>query len=264
VQGSRRILRVTETVEQKTTPPGTPDAHTVPPLAQRVKGVLLDPVATFRELDASWGIMGPWLVVMAAGLIYAVVSIAQVDHAALAEQRLAYEQTFLSDQARRNNAQVEQNVVPGKAGAFMARLGLLLGPSVGGVMAIVFVGLVLFGAAATLGGKKDLVRAIVVAAHAKLVSLVLYAVLFVGLIMRNPLPATSPKNVADEVAQPLLAAVLSLFDPLAVWHSALLGVGLVVSLGLRRSRAILVVSALHLAPWLMGLAMAGVMLAGRR
>ncbi|MEZ0229995.1 MAG: YIP1 family protein [Planctomycetota bacterium] len=236
----------------------------MPPLAQRVKGVLFDPVATFRELDSSWGMMGPWLAIMIAGLIYGVVAIAQVDHVGLGDQRAAYALTFRSDQQRRQDAQVEQSTFPGKAQAFSDRMGLVLGPSVGTILGVVFVGLVLFGGAATLGGKKDLVRAIVVAAHAKLVAVVLYAVQFVGLIMRNPSPATNPRNVVDEVAQPVLSAALSLFDPLALWHTALLGIGLTVSLGLRRNRAILIVSALHLAQWLGALGIAAASLAQRR
>lgn len=238
--------------------------HTVPPLKQRILGVLLDPVATFRELEPSWGLMGPWLAVMGAGLLYAVVAIAQVDHAALTEQRTAYEQSFFSDQQRRAVAQMEQSVNLGKWGSFVGRLVLIGGPSVGAILGIVVMGLILFGASWLLGGKRDLLRAIVVAAHAKLVTIVLYALLFVGTVMKNPIPTTSLRNVADEVAQPVLSAALSIVDPIAIWHTVLLGIGLAVSLGVKQRRAVLVVGALHVVPWLLGLAMAGLTVAQRK
>ncbi len=238
--------------------------HTVPPLAQRVKGVLLDPVTTFRELDPSWGLMGPWLAIMVAGLLYAVVSIAQVDATRIGNQRSAYAETLVSSQQKRMSAGEEKAVDPGKGYAFLHRLELLGAPTVTSILRIVLTGLVLFGAAATLGGKKDLLRAIVVSAHAKLVALVSYAALFIGTIMGNSEPRTSLYNAADDVANPVAAAVLGFVDPIAIWGSVLLGIGLVVSLGLTRKKAVLVVGSLHVASWLLALAGAAASAAGRK
>jgi hypothetical protein len=238
--------------------------HDAPPLKERALGILTEPVKTFSKLEPAWGLLGPWAAVAVAGILYAIVAMAQVDFAGLADKRAAYELTLLSDQQRRAVAQVEQTLNPGKLGSVMARLGLVLGPTVGTILAIVVVGLLLFGAAALLGGKKDLLRSIVVAAHAKLIAVLSYAILLVALVLGNPAPTTSLKNAVDEAAQPLQAAILSIFDPIALWHTLLLGIGLAVALGMKRTRAAVVAAALHVIPWLAGLGFAALSLAQRR
>jgi len=238
--------------------------HTVPPLARRVRGVLLDPVATFEALDPSWGILGPWLTVMAAGLIFAIVSIAQVDYAALGAQRQAYGMTFASDQMKRLAQGQESPIDPGKAAKFGAHFVLIGGPVLGSILGIVFTGFVLFGAAALFSGKKDLLRAIVVSAHAKLVALVSYGALFAGTVLGNPTPATDPHNVVDEVARPVLAAALAIFDPIAIWHSVLLAIGLTVALGVAPKRSALVAAGYHVALWLLWIGYMSLQLLGRK
>ena len=61
-----------------------------------------------------------------------------------------------------------------------------------------------------------------------------------------------------------VAAAISIVDPVALWHSALLGIGLAVSLGLKPRRAALVVGAMPLAFWLLSFALAALSMVGRR
>ncbi len=243
--------------DTKDAPAQPPSAETdVPPIARRVLGVFVEPVATFRALDPGWGILGPWLVIAFAGLLYAGFHFAFGDAKLLASAQWAYVQTQYSGQERRMLAQTEQTVDVGKWGAFSTNLGLLLGPTVGSILAIVLMGIILFGASAALGGKKDLLRAIVVAAHAKLVAVAGYAVCSFALVLGNPSPATSLANVADEVAKPVLCAALKILDPIALWHTVLLAIGLTVALGVRRHKAAAVAALLLLLPWLLGVGLA--------
>ncbi|HZU96296.1 MAG TPA: YIP1 family protein [Planctomycetota bacterium] len=230
--------------------------YTVPPIGRRILGILLDPIETFRALDASWGILGPWLAIAAAGLLYSVIFTARVDATAIMKVRLDYQNSLLPDQVRRQAAQVEESMHMDKFGALMAAAGNYGGAVLGSILRIVIVGVIIFWAAWFFGGRGGILKAIVVSAHAKLVMIASYAVLSLALLLGNPLPDTSLKNVADEVKSPLQAAFLDIFDPMAMWHTALVACGLVVALQVRRGRAILVALALHLFPWLCMLGMA--------
>jgi hypothetical protein len=236
-------------------PAAEPD---VPPIARRVLGVFVEPVATFRSLDAAWGILGPWLIILGAGLLYAGFHFVLGDAKLLASAKQAYVEAQYTGQMRRMAAQADSAVDPGKAGAFATSVGLLLGPTVGSILSIVVVGTILFGAAAAFGGKKDLLRAMVVAAHAKVVAVAGYAVCALALVFGNPSPTTSLMNLADEVAKPVQCVALAIVDPIAIWHTGLLAIGLTVSLGVKRPKAIAVAVALLLLPWLLGLGGASV------
>jgi len=242
---------------------GPSKEHVVPSIGRRLSGVLCEPVATFRALDPAWGLLAPWLVIAGAGLVFGAVHFAQVDTKHLTEQMMAHQQSFLSDQTRRAMAQAEQSMNLGKWGALMTNLGLVAGPTVLSVLAIVTVGLFLFAGSKVLGGRNDLLRAIVVAAHAKLVAVAGYGVTTVALVLGNPAPDTSLKNVVDEVANPIGAALLGFLDPIAIWHTVLLGIGLSLSLGVKRNRAAAYVIALHVIIRLPGVAAAALSLLQR-
>ncbi len=230
--------------------------YTVPPIWRRFLGILLQPIETFESLDASWGILGPWLAIAAAGLLYSVIFSAKVDATALTKTRLDYQNSLLPDQVRRQAAQVEETMHMDKAGALMAAAYNYGGATLGSILRIVIVGVLIFWAAWFLGGRGGVLKAIVVSAHAKLIAVASYAILSLALLLGNPFPDTSLKNVADEVKSPFQAALLDLVDPMAIWHTALVACGLVVALQVRRGRAILVAVALHLLPWLCRLGVA--------
>jgi hypothetical protein len=75
-----------------------------------------------------------------------------------------------------------------------------------------------------------------------------------ALVLGNPEPTTSLRNAADDVAKPVLAAGIAIVDPIALWHTVLLAIGLSVALGVKREKAALTAIALALLPWLLALA----------
>lgn len=248
----------TEASDEPAVAPAPPD-HTVPPIGRRLSGVLLEPTETFRALEGSWGLLAPCLLVAAAGLVFALVHFVKVDSTALARAKGTYAVSFLSDQERRAYAQAEQTVDVGKWGGFTTNMSLLLGPTVGTLLRVVFVGLILFAGSATLGGKKDLLKAIVLSAHAKLVSIVGYGACTVALLLGAQEPATSLRNAADEIAAPVASALLEIVDPIAVWHTVLIAIGLVAALGVRPRRAAGLATAITVTPWLLGVLAASLM-----
>ncbi len=230
-------------------PPDSPRGEGIPPLVERIRGVLLAPRETFRALDPAWGILGPWLAIAAAGLLLALVHVARGDAKHLAAERWAYQQTFFTDQQRRALAQAESSVDMSRWISFSASVGTFAAPTLGSILAIVAGGIVLLGASTLLGGRRDLLGSIVVAAHAKLVLVVGYGILALALLLGNPEPATSLKNVADEVANPAAAIALDVFDPIAIWHAVLIAIGLACALRVKPRRAAAFGVAFYLVPW---------------
>ena len=57
---------------------------------------------------------------------------------------------------------------------------------------------------------------------------------------------------------------ITIVDPIALWHSVLLAIGLAVALGLRPRRAALVAGGLHLLGWLLTIGVAAAQLSGRK
>jgi hypothetical protein len=252
VQPRLRILRVpSEDTQPK-------DDHAVPPLKERLLGVLLEPIETFRRLESGWGLAGPILLVAAAGLLAGVLYLALVDVTALSRAQTAYSTELLPEQTRRMMQQAQGgnsgDVTAGRGGAFMLKVGLFAGPTVGTILSVVLGGLLLFGVAFVAGGKRDLLQAMVVAAHAKLVTLVGTGAFAIGTLLGNPQAQTSPVNLVDLFAHPTLAGILGGLDPISIWHTALLSIGLAVSLGVARSRAIAFGVTIYAIPWLLGIA----------
>jgi hypothetical protein len=139
---------------------------------------------------------------------------------------------------------------------FLERMKDFVGPTVGAILAVVAMGGLLFLAAHLLKGRRDLLKSIVVAAHAKLIAIVGYAVLGLAALGGNPMPLTNPSHAANEVLHPVAAAALAGLDPIALWHSFLLAVGLSVSLEVRPRQAFAAVGGFHALGWLFWIALA--------
>ncbi|MBI3725428.1 hypothetical protein HY251_15975 [bacterium] len=231
----------------------------VPPLKERLLGVLFSPVETFRALDASWGWGAPWLAVAAVGTVKGILRVGLHDLTAIYQVEWNRQLEHMSEQQRRMFLEtIRDDSVPAKWGAFIAKGAEVGWPWIGTLLSIVGVGLVMFVAAWMLGGKRDLIRSIVVAAHAKMVMIAGYAVLALATVLGNPAATTSLANAADPITSILAVSALSLVDPIAIWHTVLLGIGLSVGLGVKPRRAALFTIGIQGLSWSMFLAWAAV------
>jgi hypothetical protein len=237
----------------------------VPPLLDRLEGIFLAPVETLRALEPRWGWAGPWLAVLVVGIVHALVAVSFVDHRGLGARRSEYAFEMRPEQDRRMGGLTqEQRDQAAKVSGFISRMGHFVGPSIGAVLRITITGVILFGVAAVSGGKKNLLHAIVVAAHVKAVAIAGHVVAIVSIIaVGNPDPRTSPANLVDELAAPHLYALLDGLDAISIWHTVLLGIGLTVALGVPKRRAALVATALHVVPWLLWVAIGFASVAGK-
>jgi hypothetical protein len=231
------------------------DAALVPSLRRRIAGVLLEPVATFEQLDASWGWLGPWLAVAGVGILAGIIHQARSDVAATMAALQQHQMELMPEATRRliERAPEEQRQIGPKLQVFFAKIADFAGPTLGAILAILVVGGILFGASYLLGGKRYLLRSIVIAAHAKLVAIVSYSVVAFAALLGNPLPSTSLVHATDELRHPVAGAFLSGLDPIAFWHSYLLFLGLACALGVKTSRAIAFVVAFHGGLWLLAI-----------
>jgi len=212
--------------------------ETVPSLKERFSGVLFSPVATFRALEPSWGWGTAWAAIAVTGMVKGILRVGLNDltaaHQALWQRQLDH----MTEQQRRMFLEaIRDDSVPAKWSALMEKIGEVALPWIGTLLSIVGVGLVLFGAAYALGGRRDLIRSVVIAAHAKLVMVVGYAVLAVATLLGNPAAQTSLANAADPITSPSAVAALSLLDPIAIWHTVLLGIALTAGLGVSARRS---------------------------
>jgi hypothetical protein len=230
------------------------DEAAVPPLLERVEGVLGAPFETLRRHDATWGWVGPWLVVAVAGLLFGLVYLARVDVDALreAEQERAFDRMPAATRRSVEQPEVQETMkTVGKFMGFMTRVGLVLGPPILGLAGMVFAGGLVFVVALVhqkQGAKVDLARSISLAAHVGLANLVATVAGTVGALSGNPRPTASLAAFVDPFDKPAVAALLGRLDPSTVLYYVLLIAGLVGSIGLARRRALVVA----FAAWLVG------------
>ncbi|MCO5170832.1 MAG: hypothetical protein M9894_31270 [Planctomycetes bacterium] len=216
----------------------------LPPLAERIRGVLLEPGATFARHDPSWGWIGPWLVVALAGVLYGLVVLARIDVVAVqrAEAERAMEQLDPATRRRIESDPKTQEILETtqRFMAFAGKVGLIVGPPVTGLGGLLVGGMLCFGASALLARRRpgaprpDLTRCLSLAAHVSLVELVGVAARTIGALGGNHAPSTSAVNLVDAITQPVAAAALSRLDPVTLLYWAVLAAGLHGSLGLPR------------------------------
>lgn len=246
------------------------DPGPVPPLVERVRGVLLEPRATFARHDAAWGWAGPFALVALAGVLFGLVYMARVDVAAF--QRAARERAFeqLDPVARRrmDDPQVKEQVEKfGRLSAFGTKVWCVVGPPVSGLGGVLICGGLCFGAATLVhrrhpsAPRPDLMRSISLAAHVSLVNLVGLGALTLGALTANPQPTTSAANLVDPFTHPLVATVLGRVDPVALLYYVVLAAGLEASLRFPRQLAVSLAGGAFLATTALQLAAAGVSVA---
>lgn len=236
-------------------PKARPDEDVaVPPLLERVEGVLGAPFETLRRHDATWGWVGPWLVVALAGLLFGLVYLARVDVDAVraAEQERAFDRMPAATRRSMEQPEVQSTMeTVGKFMGFMTRVGLVLGPPLLGLVGVVVAGGLVFVVALVhrkQGARADLARSISLASHVALANLVSTAACTVGALSGNPRPTAGLAALVDPFDRPALAALLGRLDPGTVLYYVLLVAGLVGSIQLPRRRALVVA----LAAWLAG------------
>lgn len=199
--------------------PKLDDVAPPPPLLERVEGALLDPRALFARHDAAWGWLLPWLLVAACGVLVGALWLVRTDVTALhaAQTERAFEQMPASKRKLLDDPKAAEAVATAnKFVAFGTKVGAVLGPPLLGLTSIIGWGTFIFVASLAARGKgarPDFVCAISAAAHVQLVELVGLGARAVGVLGGNPLPATSPANLADPIVQPVAAAALGRLDP---------------------------------------------------
>lgn len=219
-----------------------------PPLVERIRGVLVEPGATFGRHDPAWGWVGPWLVVALAGVLYGLVVLARIDVVAVqqAEAERAMEQLDPATRRRIESDPKAQEVLATtqRFVAFFGKVGLIVGPPVTGLGGLLLGGMLCF-AASTVAARRtpgaprpDLTRCLSLAAHVSLVELVGLGALTVGVLSGNHAPSTSAVNLVDAVTRPVAAAALSRVDPVKALYWIVLAAGLHGSLGLPRRWAV--------------------------
>lgn len=222
-----------------------------PPLLERLRGVLLDPAATFARHDPGWGWLLPWLIVSAAGVLYGLLVLGVVDVGALARagfEREASERSTApagdEEDDRQDDAEAARKPVQLTTGQklrlFGRKLSLVAGPPLFGLVGLVFAGGFAWLAAVALGPRgqhRELLRGVSIAAWAGLADLGGYALRVPAVLLGNPDPETNPAHVVDAFESPLLAAALGRFDPVLAWYYALFALGLAGSYRLAGARA---------------------------
>jgi hypothetical protein len=128
---------------------------------------------------------------------------------------------------------------------------LFVGPTLGALFGGLLVGGVIFGLSSFLGGRKDFLRAFTAAMHASLVGLVRDVATFVGFLSGNPIPQTSPANLAG--MKGFGAWALSVLDPIYWWWVVVLFYALHLSMGVERRKALRATVVLSALPFLFGL-----------
>lgn len=229
------------------------DLGPTPPLVERLRGVLLEPRETFARHDASWGWIGPWAVVALIGVVCGLLYLARFDVTEL--QRVAGERAFEQMPAAQRRALDDPKVVEmmetgRRFSAFATKLVLVVGPPIFGIGGMLITGGLLFGAALLCrkrGARPDLMRAISVAAHAKVVSLIGLFATGLGALTGNFMAQTSPANLVDPFVHPIAVAALSQLDPVAILHYAVLAAGLEASLRVPRAAAVRLTIAAYVA-----------------
>ncbi len=214
----------------------------LPPLAERVRGVLCAPWATFARHDASWGWAAPWLLVAALGLLFGVVYISKVDLAEL--QAVAMErtkETLPAAQRAQMEAAGDSLQTWFKFLAFFGKVWTIAGPVVGGLATVLLWGLLAFVVArlwAPPERRPEPIRCISMAAYVHLAQGIGYAAMLVGVLGGNAMPLTGPAALADPFAHPVLHAALGRLDPVSLFGYGLFAAGLAGSCGLTRARAL--------------------------
>ncbi len=239
--------------------------ETVPSLGERFSGVIFSPVATFRALEPSWGWGGAWAAIALTGMVKGILRVSLHDLTAIHQELERRKRELMtSQQLRAYLENLHDDTVPAKAAAFLEKIGEVALPWIGTLLSIVGVGLVLFGACWFLGGKRDLVKSIVIAAHAKMVIVVGYAVLAVATVLGNPMASTSLANMRDPLTETFSFFVLKAVDPVDVWHTVLLAIGLTVGLGMSRKRTVVFTLVLQGLAWILVLGWAAVAALGTK
>lgn len=223
------------------------DPGPVPPLGERVRGVLLDPRATFARHDAAWGWSGPFVLVALAGVLFGLVFMARVDITAVqrAASERAFEKMDAATRRRMDDPKVKEIVETSQRfTAFGTKVWLVVGPPVSGLVGMLVAGGLCFGAAYVLrlrhvsAPRPDLMRAISLAAHVSLVNLIGLGAQTLGALTGNPGPTTSAAHLVDMFDHPVLAAGLGRVDPVVLLYYVVLAAGLERSLRFPRPLAL--------------------------
>lgn len=243
------------------------DLGPTPPLAERLRGVLLEPRETFARHDASWGWVGPWAVVALIGVVCGLLYLARFDVTELKrlEMERAFEQLDPATRKMMEDPKAAEGIATwAKMQAFGSKAWLVVGPPVAGIGGMLLTGGLLFVTTLLLrkrGARPDLMRAISVAAHAQVVGLIGVLACALGAITGNSGAQTSPINLVDPIVHPVIATALAQLDPVAILHYAVLAAGLEASLRVPRRLAVTLTAGAYVTLGVVELSLAGIAVA---
>jgi hypothetical protein len=198
----------------------------VPPLLERLLGVILAPFETFRLHHGAWGWAAPWLIVSALGVLAGVATVANGQLEGIVERQVERQQEELERRGIEINA--EGLEFQRKLGIFFAKVGSMVGPPLGLLWSMFMFGTVAFVAVLVWGEPEavDLMRCLSLAAWCSLGRGVGYVALTLAASAGSPMPATSLVHAVDGQSSPLLSALLGRVDPVVIYYYVLFAVGL--------------------------------------
>jgi hypothetical protein len=205
------------------------------------------PRETFAALDGRAGWLVPWAIGAAAGLVVALTALVRgVDFGAIVRQQMAEQMA-----AQGTTLPPDAMELPVRMANVFAHIALFVAPTLGALFGGLVVGGVIFGLSSFFGGRKDFLRAFTAAMHASLVGLVRDVAVFLGFLSGNPIPQTSPANLA--AMKGMGAWALSFFDPIYWWWVVVLFYALHLTMGVERKKALRATVVLSALPFLFGL-----------
>lgn len=210
---------------------------------QQVQGVLFSPWIAFAQHDESWGWGRAWLLTATVGVLFGFLYLARIDVVAVLkeQQEVVLDRMPAAKRKALENPQGDGAETMEKLfrfQAFMAKVGLVAGPPLIGLVGMLFVGGFIYLATKLFGpDPPDLMRCLSIAAFAGLVGALEYGAMSIGVLGGNPEPITSLGAFVGKLEDPVLHTALSRVNPFTVFYYVVLVAGLEASCGLSRRKA---------------------------
>lgn len=213
-----------------------PSLPPIPPLLERLLGVLVAPWRFLGLHHGGWGWAAPWLVVSCLGILAGVATVANGQLGPLVEHQMERQLASKRAELEAKGIEIppEAQEFQVKLGVFAAKIGSVVGPPLGSLWTMLVFGCVVFLGALVFGDpqRAGVMRSISLAAWCGLAQGVGYVAQTLASIAGSPAPATSLLHVVDQVEHPLVATLLSRLDPITLYYYGLLALGMHRSCGL--------------------------------
>jgi Yip1 domain len=198
----------------------------------RLMNVFIAPRKTFEDLkrNSSWWV--PWLITTAFGLIFAVIAVQKMDTVRIARQQIEQSKLAQRQFEQLSPEQQEQNLqIRAKVTKYFFFIIPILGIVGALIVAAVLMAIFNFGFAAEV----PFSRALAIVFYSFLPRIILAVLLCVSVLVAadpntidiaggNPMP-TNPAFFMDPQGNKFLYGLLSGLDVMALWVTALLGLG---------------------------------------